>query len=201
MPSGGSREAAGRKPKWKDDKPLRVSLPQSLSYGFLPVLEDLWEQGYRDQALTAALRSINFRKVKKFDNPVSAGAHSTSSVGADSMNTNSEEIDLFEVLIGDPEQTFITPVTGDSMVGIGIYPGDWLIVDAQHKDSPKEGDIVVVAIDDEVMVKRFHREKKQIVLLSENVEHPPIKRTEGSITINGIVKNSIRNNLSKTQHK
>lgn len=83
------------------------------------------------------------------------------------------------------------------MIDIGIYPGDWLIVDSHNKD-PKEGDIVIVALDDEVMVKRFHREKDQIVLLSENVNHPPIIRTEGSIIINGIVKNSIRRNLSKT---
>jgi DNA polymerase V len=197
MPSGGSRKSAGRKQKWEGDSSIRVSLAQSLSHGLLPALENLWEQGYRKNELTAALRSIKFRTVKKFDNAVSAGAHSTSSVGGDSMNEDYEEIDLAEVLIGNSDETFIIPVTGDSMTGIGIYPGDWLIVDSQNKD-PQEGDIVVVAVDDEIMVKRFHQEADQIILLSENVNHPPIRRTEGSIFINGIVKNSIRRNLSKT---
>ena len=197
MPSGGSRKSAGRKPNWEGDTSVRVNLAQSLAHSLLPALENLWEQGYRNNELTAALRSVKFRTVKKFDNAVSAGAHSTSSVGGDSMNAPYEEIDLCEVLIGDSEDTFIIPVTGDSMTGIGIYPGDWLIVDS-HNKHPKEGDIVVVALDDEIMVKRFHQEDGQIVLLSENVNHPPIRRTEGSIFINGIVKNSIRRNLSKT---
>jgi SOS-response transcriptional repressor LexA len=49
------------------------------------------------------------------------------------------------------------------------------------------------------MVKRFHREEEAIILLSENPEHPPISLNEGSsISINGIVKNSIRRNLSKS---
>jgi SOS-response transcriptional repressor LexA len=72
-----------------------------------------------------------------------------------------------------------------------------LIVDS-HSKEPKEGDIIIVTVDDEIMVKRFHREGDQIILLSENVNHPPIKLTEGSIFVNGIVKNSIRRNLSKT---
>jgi DNA polymerase V len=197
MSSGGSRKSAGRKPKWDGETSIRVRVAQSIANGPLHELEKLWEQGYRDKELTSALRSIKFRAVKKFDNAVSAGAHSTSSVGGDSMNEDYEEIDLAEVLIGNADETFIIPVTGDSMIGIGIYPGDWLIVDSQNKD-PQEGDIVVVAVDDEVMVKRFHQEDGQIVLLSENVNHPAIRRTEGSIFINGIVKNSIRRNLSKT---
>jgi DNA polymerase V len=197
MPSGGSRKSAGRKPKWDGENSIRVRIAQSIANGPLHEIENLWEQGYRGEELTAALRSIKFRTVKKFSNAVSAGAHSTSSVGGDSMNEDYEEIDLAEVLIGNSNETFIVPVTGDSMIGIGIYPGDWLIVDSQNTD-PQEGDIVVVAVDDEIMVKRFHQEDGQIVLLSENVNHPPIRRTEGSIFINGIVKNSIRRNLSKT---
>jgi DNA polymerase V len=193
---GGNRENAGRKQKWGEPL-VKIGVPGSMRNGLLDALEDLWEKGYRGEELNQALRSAEFRKVKKYDNAVSAGAHSTSSVGGDSMNETCEEIDLCEVLIGNSKETFIVPVTGDSMIDIGIYPGDWLIVDSHNKD-PKEGDIVIVALDDEVMVKRFHREKDQIVLLSENVNHPPIIRTEGSIIINGIVKNSIRRNLSKT---
>ncbi|NJR70032.1 MAG: hypothetical protein HC771_16335 [Synechococcales cyanobacterium CRU_2_2] len=197
MPSGGSRKSAGRKPKWDGETSIRVRVAQSIANGPLHEMENLWEEGYRDKALTAALQSVKFRTVKKFDNAVSAGAHSTSSVGGDSMNDDYEEIDLAEVLIGNSNETFIIPVTGDSMTGIGIYPGDWLIVDSQNKD-PQEGDIVIVAVDDEIMVKRFHQEDDQIILLSENVNHPPIRRSEGSIFINGIVKSSIRRNLSKT---
>ena len=198
MPRGGSREGAGRKKKWEEEL-TDIGVPKSISFDLLRTLEELWEQGVRGQELTSLLRSIKFRKIRKYDYPVSAGANSTSSVGGDSMNADYEEIDLGEELISEPSKTIIVPVTGDSMIGIGIYPGDWLIVeqiDPLHQ-KPKEGEIVIVSVDDETMVKRYRCEKGKVVLVSENENHEPIRRTEGSIHITGIVQTAIRRNLSK----
>ncbi|NJR57130.1 MAG: LexA family transcriptional regulator [Acaryochloris sp. CRU_2_0] len=145
----------------------------------------------------AALSSTEFRKVKKYDYPASAGAHSTSSVGGDSMNSDYESVDLHEELIGNSGNTIILPVIGDSMIEIGIYPGDWLIVEEINAlyQKPKDGDVVIASVGDEVLVKRFKLENGEAILVSENKAHKPIRPSEGSIYITGIVKSAIRRNL------
>lgn len=198
MPSGGPDRGAGRKLKWGEPR-TEVGVPTSIANELVMTLEHLWEKGIKGKRIIEALRSAEFPRIKKYDYPVSAGANSTSSVGGDSMNTDCEEIDLHEALISDPDRTIVIPVVGDSMMGIGIFPGDWLIVeriDYLHQ-KPKEGDIVIVSVNDEVLVKRYRKEKGKVVLLSENEDHEPIRETEGSIYISGIVKNAIRRNLSK----
>jgi DNA polymerase V len=198
--SGGFRKEAGRKLKWGEPR-TEIGVPQSIGNDLVAAVEHLWEKGVRGKEIIDALYSAEFRKVRKYNYPVSAGAHSTSSVGGDSMNTDYEEVDLLEILVEEPGKTSILPVTGDSMIGIGIYPGDWLIVEEINPlyQKPKEEEIVIVSVDDETLVKRYRREKGEIVLTSENENHEPIRRSEGSIYVSGIVKNAIRRNLSKTK--
>lgn len=196
MARGGYREGAGRKSKFGE--PIaEIGVPKSISNDLMVAIEYLWEKGVKGQELVHALRSAERRQIRKYDYPVSAGAHSTSSIGGDSMNTDYEEIDLYDALIEKPSETIILPVTGDSMIGIGIYPGDWLIVKQINPlyQTPKEEDIVIVSVDDETLVKRYRKEKGEVVLISENENHKPIRRTEGSIYISGIVKTAIRRNL------
>lgn len=199
MPSGGSRRDSGRKQKWGE--PItKIGVPSSIGNDLIIMIEQLWEKGIIGKELIDALNSVEHPKVKKYDYPVSAGANSTSSVGGDSLNTDYEEIDLFQVLIPKPSNTIILPVTGDSMIGIGIYPGDWLIVEQIDPlfQKPQEEDIVIVSINDETLVKRYRKENGKVVLISENANHEPIRLSEGSIYISGIVKNAIRRDLSKS---
>ncbi|MCY7391714.1 MAG: hypothetical protein LH647_09565 [Leptolyngbyaceae cyanobacterium CAN_BIN12] len=198
MPSGGYREKAGRNEKY-GEKRVEIGVPSSISNELVRTIDDFWNRGIRGKELIDALSSAEFRKIRKYDYPVSAGAHSTSSVGGDSMNTDYEEIDLCQALISEPSKTIIIPAMGDSMIGIGIFPGDWLIVEQINPlfQKPKEGDIVIVSVDDETLVKRYKKEKGKVVLISENENHPPIRASEGSIYISGIVKSAIRRNLSK----
>jgi len=189
MPSGGYREKAGRNEKY-GEKRVEIGVPSSISNELVRTIDDFWNRGIRGKELIDALSSAEFRKIRKYDYPVSAGAHSTSSVGGDSMNTDYEEIDLCQALISEPSKTIIIPAMGDSMIGIGIFPGDWLIVEQINPlfQKPKEGDIVIVSVDDETLVKRYKKEKGKVVLISENENHPPIRASEGSIYISGIVK-------------
>ncbi|NEP15452.1 MAG: hypothetical protein F6J97_00950 [Leptolyngbya sp. SIO4C1] len=201
MGRGGRRENAGKKLKWGEEA-SRIGVPKSIGNDLVSTLEHLWEKGVRGQELINALQSAEFRKIRKYDYPVSAGEHSTSSVGGDSLNTNYEEVDLLQTLIEEPDRTFIVPVSGDSMIGIGIYPGDWLIVEklASHSPESINGQIVVVAVNDETMVKRYKQGDGEIILESENDEHSPIRvseSSEASVYVSGIVKNAIRRNLSK----
>lgn len=70
------------------------------------------------------------------------------------------------------EKTFILSVKGDSMVDIGIFEGDKLIVEQTNVAS--NGDIVVALVDDSATVKRFFKENGHIRLQPENMFMEPI---------------------------
>ncbi|OAJ69826.1 repressor [Methylobacillus sp. MM3] len=87
------------------------------------------------------------------------------------------ELDLNQRLIANPPATFFMQVTGDSMTGVGIYPGSMLVVDKSK--TPKSNSIVVALVDGELMVKRLYKRGSIIKLLSENDAYPPIVFSEG----------------------
>ncbi|MEB3736352.1 S24 family peptidase [Halopseudomonas pachastrellae] len=62
-------------------------------------------------------------------------------------------------------------VSGNSMTGVGIHDGDVLVV--SRALNAGHGDIVVAAVNGEVFVKRLHRQRHQIILLSENPDYAP----------------------------
>lgn len=70
------------------------------------------------------------------------------------------------------EETFILKVKGDSMINMGIYDGDYLIV--EKKNTAKNGDIVVALVDDSATVKRFYKEDGHYRLQPENDYMDPI---------------------------
>ena len=59
-------------------------------------------------------------------------------------------------------------VSGDSMIKIGMYNGDKIIVKKQ--ESADDGDIVVALVDDSATVKRLFRRNGKIILHPENDE-------------------------------
>lgn len=96
------------------------------------------------------------------------------------------ELDLTKRLITNPPATFFMQVTGDSMTGVGIYPGSMLVVDKSK--TPKSNSIVVALVDGELMVKRLYKRGSVIKLLSENAAYPPILFSEGQeLIIWGVV--------------
>lgn len=95
-------------------------------------------------------------------------------------------LDLNEKLISNPPATFVFQVEGDSMIGAGIYPGSTLLVD--RSITPKSGQVVIVDVDGEWMVKRLQRRGGWVRLLSENPAHPPIILQEGQeLVVFGVV--------------
>lgn len=72
-----------------------------------------------------------------------------------------------------PAADFLLRVEGESMKDIGIMNGDLLAV---HKTKNiNNGQVVVARVEDDVTVKRFYREGKQITLKAENELFEPIK--------------------------
>ena len=63
-------------------------------------------------------------------------------------------------------------VKGDSMINMGIYDGDKLVVEKCCTAS--NGDVVVALIDDSATVKRFYKEDGHYRLQPENDRMEPI---------------------------
>ena len=68
--------------------------------------------------------------------------------------------------------TFILKVHGDSMINVGFFEGDYLIV--EKTEDARNGDIVVALLEDSVTVKRFYKEADHIRLEPENDDYEPI---------------------------
>lgn len=68
--------------------------------------------------------------------------------------------------------TFMLRVKGDSMVNVGIYDGDQIMV--QQQSTANNGEIVVALIDEEATVKTFYKENGHYRLQPENDSMNPI---------------------------
>ena len=69
-------------------------------------------------------------------------------------------------------QSFMLRVKGDSMINIGIFDGDTILV--QQQNTAKNGDVIVALVDDSATVKTFYKEKGHIRLQPENDDMEPI---------------------------
>ncbi len=70
------------------------------------------------------------------------------------------------------KNAFMLQVEGNSMVDVGIFEGDLVLV--RQQDTADNGDIVVALLEDEATVKTFYKEKHSIRLQPENPELKPI---------------------------
>ena len=80
------------------------------------------------------------------------------------------QVDSF--LLGTNKKVYGLRVQGDSMIGDGILPGDYIFVKKQlHAE---DGDIVVAMIDDEATVKRVYFEGDRVRFQPSNPRMAPI---------------------------
>jgi DNA polymerase V len=80
--------------------------------------------------------------------------------------------DLNDLCITNAEATYFVRVTGDSMTGDRIEPGDVLVVDSSREAA--DGKIIVAWVNGDYTVKRIQRAGDLIVLLSANPRYEPI---------------------------
>lgn len=101
-------------------------------------------------------------------------------------------LDLNQHLIPHPAATFFVRVSGDSMIGAGIHPGDLLIVDRSLE--ARHGRVVIAVVDNELTVKRLYRRDGRIRLVAENDRYPPIEWSRGmTLEVWGVVTHVIHN--------
>lgn len=93
-------------------------------------------------------------------------------------------------LVRQPSRTVVIPVTGESMLGAGIHPGDRVVVE---RDAPaRPGDVVVAVIDNAFTLKTLALEDGETVLQPANPAYP-ILRPGARGQIFGVVVGLIRN--------
>jgi repressor LexA len=90
------------------------------------------------------------------------------------------------------EEVFMLTVKGDSMVNVGIFEGDNIIV--SKASTAHNGEIVVALVDDSATVKRFYKEDGHIRLQPENDYMEPIIVPDCQILgkVIGLVRLNIR---------
>ena len=78
---------------------------------------------------------------------------------------------------------FALRVTGDSMIGAGIFDGDIVVVRSTRRAD--DGDIVAVLLpgpaEDEATVKRLRRRDGRVMLVPENPALEPFEMTDGHV--------------------
>lgn len=98
------------------------------------------------------------------------------------------QTELGSLVIGEEmasRNSFALRVVGNSMVDIGIYEGDYVIVDPALKI--RTGDIVVALLEGETTVKRYVEKNGKIYLVPENKTLKPIEVQSENFQIQGKV--------------
>ncbi|KAA9132040.1 transcriptional repressor LexA [Marinihelvus fidelis] len=102
----------------------------------------------------------------------------------------------FDPALFSPRPHYLLRVQGMSMRDAGILDGDLLAV--HRVPEARNGQIVVARIEDEVTVKRFHRDGRRVTLLPENPDFSPIEidLAHQHLEIEGLGVGVIRSHLT-----
>jgi len=102
--------------------------------------------------------------------------------------------DILDLHEGD----FLLRVRGNSMIGVGIYPGD-LVAIHPTTDEPHSGEITLVSVpgEDTATLKRWQRHNGTVSLHSENPEYPVMTYKVEEIQIQGCLVGHIGTGRSR----
>lgn len=90
-------------------------------------------------------------------------------------------------------ECFALKVVGDSMEGVGIEYGDYVIVHKQN--TANNMDIVVATIDENATLKKFMSMGDYVLLIPENSNYEPIQMKKTDVYINGVVIGVLKSNI------
>ncbi len=95
-----------------------------------------------------------------------------------------DTMSLDEFFIQNRRATFMLKVSGDSMTGAGILPGDMVLVDKSL--TPNNGDIVIAEVDGEWTMKYLKKQRNKVILEPANDKYESIRPTN-ELKIGGVV--------------
>lgn len=129
---------------------------------------------------STAIQSLAYRGSPR--NPVATIPLASADVAAGfpSPAEDHEEsgLDLTRRFIRHPTATFFVRASGESLTGIGIFPGDFLAVDRSR--TPHHDDVVIALVEGSFTAKRYFVPKpNEILLASANPAYPSIPWADG----------------------
>lgn len=103
---------------------------------------------------------------------------------------NEDKCFPFPESILDNGEYFILEASGDSMVGVGIVDGDYVLV--KQKNTANDGEIVVAMVDGNTTIKRIHydNDNRKYILCPENTKYSCIAYDH--VDIQGVVVKVIK---------
>lgn len=100
------------------------------------------------------------------------------------------QIDVETAGIRRSRRSFALKVRGESMVDVGIYDGDTVIIE---QSAAQDGDIVAALIDGETTLKRFiHKAGRAPYLKAENRNYPELHPV-AELVVQGVARAVVRN--------
>lgn len=84
---------------------------------------------------------------------------------------------------------FYLRAKGDSMINARIYDGDLLLI--RKQPDVENGEIAVVIVENEAVLKRVYKDKGRLILQSENSEYAPIITSSDEACIVGRLKMNV----------
>jgi DNA polymerase V len=100
-------------------------------------------------------------------------------------------LDFNELLIENPAATFAVRIDGESMTGIGMFPGDIAVIN--RAKAPVNGSVVLALVGGDFTVKRYRVRDGVVTLHPENPRYPDIEIRDGmEFEVWGVVCFSIR---------
>lgn len=141
-------------------------------------LKNLTKKGYINQT-ESKFRTIELNVPNEFDekNSTIASIPLLGKVAAgnpiEAIENPNEYFSLPKELLPKNHDVFALEVRGESMINVGIFDGDVVIV--EREKTANNGEIIVAMTEDnEVTLKRFYKEKDHIRLQPENDALEPI---------------------------
>jgi repressor LexA len=99
------------------------------------------------------------------------------------------QIDAETAGIRRSRRTFALRVRGESMIDVGIFDGDTVIVE---QCAPRDGDIVAALIDGETTLKRFMNKPGRSPYLKAENRHFPELHPVAELVIQGVARSVVR---------
>ena len=100
-------------------------------------------------------------------------------------------ISLDELMNIRAPHTYLARAGGESMIHVGIFDKDILIIDRGRE--AEKGEVIIAALNNEPLVKIFDRDGSQVILRSANPKFPPRYLLEHEeLYVWGVVPYSIR---------
>jgi repressor LexA len=107
--------------------------------------------------------------------------------------TQTERVDVPAHLLagrGGNADHYVLQVVGDSMIGEGIFDGDWVVV--ERRERADVGEVVVALVGEEATVKRFYPEGETIRLQPSNPSMQPIRVPARDVRVQGVIVGLMR---------